>query len=183
MKKAIVIFVSAFLLFHNISFAQNKDIIQKLYLIEDIPYIPELSGDSLYWVVVCEGLTVVPQLIKAIDNTDQTQILIPNWGGCYKIGDIAFSIICEIIHGLPLLDMFSKGEKSSNADSLMTYHAFVERSKNRKILQRQLKKWYKKNHLQLIWINDSQEKRVADDWKFASKQHPAGGYFRVNNKS
>ena len=83
----------------NHDFAQTMDkraCAEEMARITDVPYIPELSGDSLYWNLVIQGKSIVPCLISNLVNTTQTNITIPNWGGYYCIGDIAFSILCEI---------------------------------------------------------------------------------------
>ncbi|MBL4898741.1 MAG: hypothetical protein JKX76_03720, partial [Colwellia sp.] len=47
----------------------NEDIIVNLYGIQEMPYLPELSGDSIYWVVIQRKLEVIPHLIEKLDDT------------------------------------------------------------------------------------------------------------------
>jgi hypothetical protein len=180
MRKRIVI--SAMLvLFCEVAVSQCNNICNEIKHIRDVPYIPELQEDcpdSIYWALVKEGLNIIPTLIKCIDITDSTQIIIPNWGGHYTVGDIAFSIICDIIHGLPLQDFFKKGI----IDTIpTTYHSFICSSKrNKQILQNQLRRWYKENHRQLVWVTDHSTWRIADDCWLNTNEHPAGGYYTIN---
>lgn len=162
---------------------QCNNICIEIKHIKDVPYIPELQGDcpdSIYWALVCKGLEIIPQLINCVDITDSTQIIIPNWGGHYAVGDIAFAIICDIIHGLPIQDFFNKGINDIQEDAPMTYHSFICSSeRNRRILQRQLRKWYEKNQCHLVWvIDDSTWREFGDCWLISNK-HPAGGYYSI----
>lgn len=180
-KKRIVI-LAVLVLFCEVADSQRNNTRVKIKHIRDVPYMPELQKDcpdSIYWALVKEGLDIIPTLINCIDITDSTQIIIPNWGGHYTIGDIAFSIICDIIHGLPLQDFFRKGI----IDTLhpITYHSFICSSKgNRRILQHQLRKWYKENQRHLVWVRDNSTWRIANDCWLKTNKHPAGGYYFID---
>lgn len=164
--------------------SQNSNILTELNGIKDVPYLPKSHGncpDSIYWNLVKEGLGVIPDLIDCIISTDSTQIPIPNWGGYYTIGDIAFAIICDIIHGLPLQDFYSKGIISKENETYLTYHSFVCSSEgNRQILRHQLKKWFRKHRSELIWVKDDSEWKPPKNCKYIINRNPAGGYYMKN---
>jgi len=164
--------------------SQNSNILTELKRINDVPYLPESHGncpDSIYWNIVKEGLDVIPALIDHITSTDSTQITIPNWGGYYTIGDIAFAIICDIIHELPLQDFYTKGIINTENETYITYHSFVCSSqKNRQILKRQLKKWYRMHRPELIWVMDDSEWIPPKNCEYVLKRNPAGGYYKRN---
>ena len=182
MRKKIVITVAVALLF-NYALPQRCNVCAEIKHVQDVPYMPELQGDcpdSVYWCFVRKGLDMVPSLIDCINSTDSTQIMIPNWGGHYTVGDIAFAIICDIIHDLPIQDFFLNGVVDERDNGPITYHSFLSSSEgNRRILQRQLRRWYRKNRHCLIWITDDSEWRTADDCWWTTNKHPAGGYFKA----
>lgn len=182
MRKGLVI-STMMVLFCEVAVPQCCNLCVEIKHVQDVPYMPELQGDcpdSVYWSLVREGLGVVPSLIDCISSSDSTQIMIPNRGGHYTVGDIAFAIICDIIHGLPIQDFFLNGVVDERNIGPITYNSFISSSEcNRRMLQRQLRRWYRKNRHRLIWITDDSEWRIADDCWLISNKHPAGGYFKV----
>lgn len=151
----------------------QADIRKELFDIQDIPYLPELSGDSLYWDLVIQGKTIIPQLIDCITITQKSDISIPNWGGEYTYGDIAFEIINHIIHNIPYKQLFEEQEVD-------TYFSFINSSpQNRKLLQDFMRSWYVENLANLVWISDEHTYKTARDWKYPSNRHPAGGWYEA----
>lgn len=151
----------------------QTDIRKELFAIQDVPYLPELSGDSLYWDLVIQGKTILPQLIDCIDIEQKSDIAIPNWGGEYTYGDIAFDIINHIIHNIPYEQLFSK-------QGVDTYFSFIDSSpRSRNQLQDFIRSWYEKNRLNLVWISDDRSYKTSRDWKYPSNRHPAGGWYET----
>jgi hypothetical protein len=136
--------------------AQTTDsqLIEKIAQINDMPYIGNF-GDSLYWKIVTEGLDIVPNLIELIDDTTTTKATIPNWGGYYCVGDIAFSMINDIIFQIPIIDFIQTktdfvGEK--------IYFEFVQDNfQNRAHMKNELSKWFVANKDGLEWVNNKKE--------------------------
>lgn len=182
MRKIILVILLIFN-FHQILAQQDKKIgiDTILYQITDVPYIPELSGDSLFWVIVMQGLDVVPSLIEELDDTTITSITIPNFGGFYTIADISFSILGKIIHKLPILDII-RTNKEYPLDEGLTYWSFVKYNyKNRIYLKQELNEWFIRNKEKLIWIPDFREYKAVPNWKFPTKQYPSKGYYKLAN--
>lgn len=119
--------------------ANNKNVTCDLELITEVPYLPELSGDSIYWNMVIQGKSIIPSLIKNLSNIEMTLIPIPNYGKNYCIGDIAFSILCKIIHNIPIKEFILKN-KSYPITEETTYLSFVNYNKrrNRSFLKKQI---------------------------------------------
>ena len=168
----------------NHDFAQTMDkrtCAEEMARITDVPYIPELSGDSLYWNMVIQGKSIVPCLISNLSNTTQTNITIPNWGGYYCIGDIAFWILCDIIYDIPVKDMIRENKRYPLSEDI-TYLSFVTYKKgNGRFLKRKISNWYKENENRLEWVVDTAHYgRTSKDWFFPSDQNPAHGYYIVN---
>ena len=169
----------------NHDFAQTMDkrtCAKELARITDVPYIPELSGDSLYWNLVIQGKSIVPCLISNLANTTQTNITIPNWGGYYCIGDIAFWILCDIIYDIPLEDIIKENKRYPKSEDI-TYFSFVTYKKgNRRFLKRKISKWYKENEDRWEWVADTRHYgRTSTNWSYPSDQHPARGYYRLRH--
>ena len=110
MKKILIVIILLFSSYYNVSAqtANKTKIAREIEHITDVPYIPELSGDSSYWNLVVQGKSIIPALISNLTNTTKTNISIPNWGGEYCYGDIAFSILEHIIVGIPIEDFIQK---------------------------------------------------------------------------
>lgn len=182
MKRILIVLLLLFPSYYNVSAqaAEKTRVAREITHITDVPYLPELSGDSAYWNMVIQGKSIVPSLIKNITNTQPTLIPIPNYGKNYCIGDIAFSILCDIIHGIPIMDfILNKKDYPTTEDD--TYLSFVNYNKsNRSYLKRQLKQWYKAKEENLIWVADTISKKTSANWPFALKQNPAQGYYKVS---
>jgi hypothetical protein len=163
----------------DVLYAQPIQVRETLYQIQEVPTYPELSGDSLYWVLVQQGLDIVPELIDCMDISDATDIQ----GFVYSptmditaVGDIAWKVLHEIIKGIPVQDFLAVSKMVENFDNISTY-AINERQKLRVFLKKQTKKWYKTAKHHLEWVPDANHYKTAEDWKFPTDKHPAGGYY------
>ena len=104
----------------------------------------------MYWELVAEGLEVVPAAIALIDDTTETKAAVPNWGGNYTVGDIAFSIITDMIEDIPVWEMI-QGKKDYLGQNV--YFEFVrDNFQNRIFLKTALSQWFAKNRDSLIWM-------------------------------
>lgn len=68
----------------------NHSIYDKIKSIKEMPYVPDYSGDPIFWEVVKEGIEIVPELIDHLDDTTHTKIFVPLFSGTYKIGNDLF---------------------------------------------------------------------------------------------
>ena len=121
----------------------------KILQIKEMWYIG-VAGDSLYWELVAEGLEVVPAAIALIDDTTETKAAVPNWNGNYTVGDIAFSIITDMIEEIPVWEMI-QGKKDYLGQNV--YFEFVrDNFQNRIYLKTALSQWFAKNRDSLVWM-------------------------------
>lgn len=158
--------------------SQKDDLRTEIMNIRTMPYIPELSGDKEFWEIVKRKVYVIPALIELLDDTVATPAIVPNFGGKYSVGDIAYFIINEIIRNVPTHKIISGEHSSSDAG---IYWIYVRKDfSNRLRFQRRLKNWYLGNRNNLVWVEDSMKYKTAPDWAYSSPHHPAGGYFRVS---
>ena len=144
--------------------------------IKEVRYIPELTGDSIYWEIVKCGINNVPNLIDMMNDTTETMASVPNFGGQYTIGDIAYCCLEDIvrIRGNKLIPDSAKNGGQN------TYWAYLRNGYNNRLaFQKEVRLWFQKNKRNLKWKEDKLEYRTGDNWKFPSKTHPAGGYYVI----
>jgi hypothetical protein len=153
----------------------KRDVYLQLREIVDMPYNPELSGDKVFWEIVNKKLIAIDPLIELVSDTTSTKAPVPNFGGYYTVGDVAYHIITEIIRDIPTSYFVSK--HNQKADS---YWEYVRMDyPNRIALQKDLKAWFRKNKRNLVWVPDTVRYKTARNWPYQSNQHPAGGYFQL----
>ncbi len=155
--------------------------VNNLKFIKEMPYIPELSGDSLFWIVIKQKKEIIPFLIKKLDDTTKTTAIVPNFGGNYTVADIAYFAITKIIHNIPTNE-FINNISSSHKNGNWLYWEYTRKNiKNRKKLKHKINIWYKLNKHNLIWVRYKRKFRSANDWKFEKNIHPLGGYYKLKD--
>lgn len=174
-----LIIIAICILFSITSFCQNN-IEDKLTRIKDIkymPYYPQLSGDSLFWELVKIDSSEIQTLINNIDDSSMTNVNVPNFGGNYTVGDICFEALKHIIYDIDTKSFIP--DSIDKSDGYHYYWNFVRASNsNRAAFKNEVLNWYETVKYTLIWVEDIQEKRVARDWQYSSKTHPAKGYYK-----
>lgn len=143
---------------------------QAIGSIGEMPYYPEWkSGDPVYWDIVRSGKPTIKFLIQIVDDSSDTSIDVPLFGGTYTVGDIAVHALLDIVHDLPVLELVNDLRKAQNVQACKNngfgcYWNFVrDNNENRKQLQQAIKNWLRKNEKRLVW----KEK----------EEHPAGGWW------
>jgi len=168
-----------FLSLVSISFAQNINYeikAQKVFEINSMPYIPEYSGDTLYWDLVKDGLDIVPFLIEKLDDSSSTQINVELTGGYYTIADISNLIIWDIIRDLPVFQFTKSNKQLLDSCGICYYWDYIRLNQNnRKNYKEEVNNWFKENKNNLVWFVDEEEFKGGTH-KFPRK-HPAGGYY------
>ena len=115
MKKKLILLI---LIINSYSFSSSS--ISDLSKITDVPYICRDTlykfgcGDSLFWNSVKHFKDDVQSLIGIIDDTTSLNVSVPNFGGKYVVGDIAFIIIKEIIHSVPTRELIPHNSRDDN---------------------------------------------------------------------
>jgi len=164
--------------------AQDKDLedmVQNLKNVREMPYIPELSGDSIFWVVVKQKIAIVPYLIDKLDDTTKINVFVPNFGGYYTMADVAYIAITEIIPSIPT-DQFIKVKKSYKNKGFWFYWKYTRKSlENRKKFKHRVQKWYQLNKNNLEWVEYKRKFRSASNWKYEKNTHPSVGYYKLKN--
>lgn len=175
MKIYLLIILTSFI--QLTSFCQMKRDLEKIKYIKEMPYVPELSGDNKFWNLIRYKKAIVPDLISLIDDTTLTKANVKNYGGSYRVGDIAIYALGEIIHDLNVMEFITNWEKFDSTVSVYNYYLFTrETYANRIKLKRMVEEWYQKNEQGLIWVADNElykKKEISD--KFY--KYPSGGYY------
>jgi hypothetical protein len=136
--------------------------------INEMPYLPEYgSGDQAYWDVVRKGKLALPDLLRCMDADVETSALVPNFGGHYTTGDIAFHAIMDIVHGLPVIE-WTDNHDHPQFDNLGfgIYWSYVRSSpSNRMRLRKRCSSWLQEHDHLLFWHQEP--------------DHPANGWYEV----
>ena len=127
--------------------------------IETMPYICEGDfqigkfgcGDSLFWKVVIQKDNVIKDLVQLLDDTTETKVFFPNYGGIMRVADIAEIALGEIIQPLSRPNMFFEIEPIDNAQWIANINWKQRNYENRIKYQKALVSWYKENKTNLVW--------------------------------
>lgn len=110
--------------------------------IKDIRHIPYIENctDVLFWSLV-NRKDNIPELIDRLeDDTPLRGVYVPNFGGEYTVGDVAFIILKEKIEGFPILSV------------PIDYWNFVRSGERcRSVLRNRVADWYERNKDRLVW--------------------------------
>lgn len=73
-----------------------------------IPYSIETGdGDPCFWALVDNGLTIVPELLKLMEDPTMTGHRVPLFGGEYAVGDTALDLLGDIILDTPVVELLA----------------------------------------------------------------------------
>jgi len=147
--------------------------------VSDMPYICEIRdavgcGDKTFWRVVQQKQNIVPVLIDMLADTTTTEATVPNFGGQWTVGDIAYAGLQEIIHGIPTFDLLGVKFDSEGCGFCAYWNHLRTDIRNRKKFQTSVRNWYAKNKANLVWVKSS-EFETCD----CGGNHPNGGHFEV----
>ena len=118
----------------------------RLAEIKVLPMKERRGVDATYDAFMTAGVRVVPCLIEKV--TDETPVPDPRQAPTYgdtRLGDIAVFLIGDITQ----LDFFTllplEVQAKVRDQGVYAYFAYVEKPKNRKILQEKLRAWFQEN--------------------------------------
>ncbi|RAV99227.1 hypothetical protein [Pseudochryseolinea flava] len=165
---------------------RNTTAVDSLVFVRDMPYICDripaevLSvgcGDGIFWRVVSGKQAVISALIDRVSDTTQTNVFVPNFGGHYTVGDVAYVALQEIIHGVPTFDLLgvSFDEKGCG---YCVYWNTIRNLKRRLRFQKALRGWHESNRKALVW-KESNDFATCD----CRGRHPNGGHFEIKGKN
>lgn len=150
--------------------------VDSLKNVTEMPYICryELCGDNLFWNVVQMRQGVVELLIDRLDDTTLTKANVVLFGGDYKVADIAYVALKEIIQDIPTFELLGV-EFDTNGCGYCSYWNHLNKDfKNRQEFKNAVKDWYFKNKDNLIWVANN--KYTSCD---CQAKHPNEGHFEI----
>jgi hypothetical protein len=141
----------------------NRRLVDSLKYVTDMPYMCESEepyangcGSEVFWKTVQQKEVIIPFLIGKISDSTTTKAYVPNLGGQYAVGDIAYFALTEIIDGIPTFELLGV-EFDKQGCGFCSYWNYVrEDIKNRRRFERSVRKWYKDNKSRLIWVPNGQ---------------------------
>lgn len=163
--------------------AELNDIIiqmDSLQQITEMPYICEngICGDKLYWKAVNMGRNTLELLIDKLADTTTTRAPVPLFGINYTVADIAFQVLSETIHEIPVFELLGV-PFDVNGCGYCSYWNYLNQDYSNRIKFRDaVKSWYRNNKDNLVWIKSDQF-ATCD----CSGQHPNGGHYILKNKN
>lgn len=167
---------------NSIKFELNKviNIIDSLKYIQEMPYTceMELCGDELYWNSVRLKLNAIEYLIEKLDDTTKTKANVKLFGGQYTVADIAYDVICEIIHDIPTFELLGIPFDKEGCGYCAYWNHLNESYENREKFKESVKNWYYKNKENLIWI-ESNDFETCD----CRGDHPNQGHYSLKNNN
>src|SRR5688500_15883894 len=143
--------------------ADNKRLVDSLRYVTDMPYMCESEkpydigcGSEIFWKAVQRKEKIIPFLIDKISDSTTTKAYVPNLGGQYAVGDIAYFALLEIIDGIPTFELL--GVKFDNHGcGFCSYWNYLRNDiENRERFEKSVRKWYKDNKSKLIWVSSGQ---------------------------
>lgn len=158
--------------------AQLKQLTDSIRFVKDLPYICEDAvygrrlgcGDSLFWRIVGQKKAIVPYLIDRLDDTTQTEVFVPNFGGYYTVADIAYTAMQEIIDRIPTFELLGIPFDQEGCGYCAYWDYLRADIRHRRHFQREVRKW--EARLGGRWIADSRV--LTGDCGFP---HPNGGHY------
>lgn len=152
------------------AFGQTNDFYTKLIdrykQIEDMPYICRKGidnnwttgcGDSIFWESIKYKELIVPSLLDRIDDTALTKASVPNFGGDFTVGDVAYMALKLIVWDIPTLDLAEDPENPEPRNGYWGYWNYTRRGYvNRQSFKDRVINWYDTNHDNLVWIKSDQ---------------------------
>ena len=150
--------------------------IDSLKFVTEMPYICryELCGDNLFWNVVRMRQGVIELLIDRLDDTTSTKANIMLFGGEYRVADIAYVALREIIQDIPTFKLLGV-EFDKNGCGYCSYYNYLNKDyKNRQEFKTAVQNWYFQNINNLVWVTNNNFTSCD-----CQARHPNEGHYEI----
>lgn len=157
--------------------------VSSLKFVTDMPYSCQSlntkeratgCGDSYFWNVVKLKQRAIPYLIERISDPTKSKAVVPNFGGQYTVGDIAYAALQEIIKGIPTFELLGIPFDTEGCGYCSYWQHLRKDQANRKAFKQAVDKWYQANKAKMVWVASTQV--LTCDCSFA---HPNGGHYKI----
>ncbi|MEO0473384.1 MAG: hypothetical protein AAF206_27480 [Bacteroidota bacterium] len=149
--------------------------IDSLQFVTDMPYICEGDfgcGDPLFWQAVMGKEQAIPLLLDKIRDSSLTRASVPNFGGHYAVGDVAYFALTEIIHPIETFDLLPV-DFDQNGCGFCSYWQHLQADLRHRVdFEQAIRDWLSDHQGELIW-QTSQAFRNCD----CHFPHPNAGHF------
>jgi|GEM_PF-1357925 len=143
--------------------SDEQDLVDSLQYVTDMPYICESQkpydqgcGSEIFWRAVQRRGEIIPFLIDNISDSTSTAAYVPNLGGKYAVGDVAYFALSEIIDDIPTFQLLGVEFDEHGCGFCAYWNHLRKDVKNRIHFERSVRKWYHKNKSKLVWTADAQ---------------------------
>ncbi len=150
-----------------------------LKYVTDLPYICRDSvysnyapgcGDRIFWRAVQQKKSIIPFLMDKLDDTTQTTVSVPYFGGYYTIADVAYVVMQEIIADIPTFQLLGVPFDKDGCGYCAYWNYLREDISHRRHFQKEVRQW--EDRLGGRWIESP--KVLTCDCQFP---HPNGGHY------
>jgi hypothetical protein len=111
-------------------------------------------GDQIFWKLVKQRQKIIPSLIDKLSDTTITEVQNRQFGMNYRIGDIAFEVLQEIIKYLPRYNDANERKRQYGCGYDPYWYELYFNFNNRQKYQTEIREWYKVNKDNLVWVTN-----------------------------
>lgn len=158
-----------------------KEKVDRAIAIENMPYIPDLSGDDLFWNIMTDK-EILPYLIERISDTTTTKAPVRYFGSNYRIGDVCTTAIGQLIPAFRAVDLIETDQRVIDEKGYGVYWEYVRNYEKRKEFQRRVRSWYRTIKGKLQWVKDDKFYPTEDTENSPMRKLPAGGIYSIKTK-
>ena len=181
------LFIALLVYLPLISFGQGQitNQIDSLQFIDDMPYICRGNvennsnlnvgcGDKTFWNIVKQKEKAIPFLLNKLNETTMTKAIVPNFGYNYRVADIAYTALSEIVHGIPTFKLLGIEFDKEGCGYCAYWENLNENYQHRIDFRLATQNWYKSNKNKLVWV-------VSDSFSSCdcSNSHPNHGHYEL----
>ena len=161
--------------------------VDSLKYVDEMPYIchdlidtysenalSEGCGDINYWNVVSLHSNVIELLIDQLDDSTTTAANVVLFGEYYRVADIAYDALSEIIHDIPTFELLGVPFDKEGCGYCAYWQHLNSEYSNRQKFKEAVRKWYHANKEKLVWV-ESNSFATCD----CSGKHPNVGYYEL----
>lgn len=160
------------------------EMIDKFENISQMPYMCKHNsqigdwgcGENAFWDVVKQKERAIPFLLERLDDTTSSKAPVLYFGGNWRIGDIAYSALEEIINGIPTFDLMPPNFGDEDCGYCVYWQHLDKNLQHRINFKKNVKTWITTHKDKFQWIESNQT--LTCECQFG---HPNKGYFVIKN--
>jgi hypothetical protein len=135
-------------------------------------------GDQQYWNVVGLHSNVIELLIDQLDDSTTSVAIVPLFGEYYRVADIAYDALTEIIHNIPTFELLGVPFNEEGCGYCAYWQHLNSDFANRQKFKEAVRNWYYANKEKLVWV-ESNSFASCD----CSGKHPNSGHYALPSQN